>query len=404
MKSSRIQNQSYLRKINQVSIISALRQEKMSCSSLAKKTGLSNTAIANITDELVKSGLVTRENSQAKDVGRRPILMDINPHAAIIAAVELAGKDVYTVAADLHGNILAEEKSVYSGKLTAQDLHSICQKLKSLIKKINIPAPLTALCISSPGKVHPDTGYFLQAHRFEDCRNINLRQLFSGHFDCNIKIYNDIKLALSGEQTYGTALSGVKNAMLLHIDHSVGSALLLGGQVLHGTNGFAGEIVNYTVNASASERDFMLPKSRANVKNLSMDSLLAAVTEAYRSGEPTLISTLCAADGCIDINVICSAYNLCDPLTQNIMHGFTAAWSAIIKNIAELLDLETVLLSGAVTKLGDKFKQALHRAINSDLQFSTVNIEFSGLHTQAVIKGAIDAAANTAIKKLLENT
>ena len=53
-----VRNQSYLRRKNKKSIIELLRKRAQSYSDLARELKLSNTAIANIVDDLIEQGVV----------------------------------------------------------------------------------------------------------------------------------------------------------------------------------------------------------------------------------------------------------------------------------------------------------------------------------------------------------
>ncbi|MFQ7078179.1 MAG: hypothetical protein ACLRSW_09730 [Christensenellaceae bacterium] len=57
-----VRNQSYLRRKNKNSIIELLRKKTQSYSDLARELKLSNTAIANIVDDLISENVVYRES------------------------------------------------------------------------------------------------------------------------------------------------------------------------------------------------------------------------------------------------------------------------------------------------------------------------------------------------------
>lgn len=401
MKNSRIQNQSYLRKINQSTILNHLRKEKLSCADLAKIMGLSNTAIANITDELVKYGVLIKKESSAHDVGRRPILLEINPECARIAVIELASRDIIYGIYSLNGNKIAEDKIVIEDKITAETLQTTATKLLELYRSTKDDIPLKALCISTPGKIDNETGNFLLAHRFEDYKDINLKTLFSKYFDCEISIVNDIKLALYGERSYGKHLDNIKNAMMLHIDYSVGSALMLNRSIYNGTRGFAGEITNFTIDNATGRYDIFKSNTKNSLQNLSVDNLIFYVKSSILQGDNSLLNTICPEVKNIKLNHILKAYRLNDSLVSGMIKSYAGTWANIIKSLSEFLDLEAVVLSGDVVKLGNAFKDELETKINKNLKYSDLDIMYSKLGERASLLGGIYTAQSLAIETLL---
>ena len=82
-----VRNQSYLRRKNKNSIIELLRKKTQSYSDLARELKLSNTAIANIVDDLISENVVYRESDSK---GRGGINLSINADYGYVVAVDLS--------------------------------------------------------------------------------------------------------------------------------------------------------------------------------------------------------------------------------------------------------------------------------------------------------------------------
>ena len=92
-----VRNQSYLRRKNKNSIIELLRKKTQSYSDLARELKLSNTAIANIVDDLISENVVYRESDSK---GRGGINLSINADYGYVVAVDLSRWQIILSAAD----------------------------------------------------------------------------------------------------------------------------------------------------------------------------------------------------------------------------------------------------------------------------------------------------------------
>ncbi len=391
-----VQNQSYLRRINQKTILSYLMKERMSCSDIAKKMKLSNTAIAKITEELVKNGILIKNESEAAEVGRRPLMLEINPSAGVVSVINLAKRQISADIYDLSGKIIDSQKKEIVNKITKCDIEALAEMLKSSYGQNCGRARLLSICIAAPGKIDPVTGNFLIAHRFADACAINLKKIFSAYFDCEILIHNDIKLALEGERIYGKTLTGIKNALMLHIGYSVGSALMLGEKIYGGSHGFAGEITGFAVNAAA-DGDMMFFGERQNC----LDAVSAeGIVKIYKNA-PEFDNA--AGKECYNIKDMAYAYKSGNGTAIKIFTQAADIWAKTIASIAEFIDLEAVIITGDIIKFGDDFINIISNYVNSKLKYQDVKVCYSELGEECVISGAFNTAVISSLNTLLKD-
>ncbi len=383
----KVQNQSYLRSINQRTILDYLRRESLSCTDLAKRMKLSNTAIAKITEELVSFGILVKRDGCVQDVGRRPIMLDINPAAGALYVFNLAGRAPVGIVADLAGNIICRQSFDIKGKIDLETLEEIITAAKQRHLEIVPSLKPLAVCVSTPGKIHPQTGYFILAHQFSGYKDINLRQVFSAHFDCEILIYNDIKLALEGERLFGTHLEGVSNALLLHIGYSVGSALMINQKIYPGSNGFAGELTNFSLSVLDEGGQPFYPGAPDTLDALSMEGIMRAIWHR--------------AEKEITLGEAAEAYAGGDPVIREVFEKATAVWARAVRNMTEFLDIEAVIISGDITRFGTSFAEAIESYVNSSLMHQSIKAYNSELSNESIILGALNTATTCALNHLL---
>lgn len=399
MKDLKAQNQSYLRLINQKTILNYLMRQKMSCSDLAKKMKLSVTAVAKITEELVNNNILIKQESELSEVGRRPIMLEINPEGGVFFVISLRGRYADIAICDISGKITVRKQIKVNDKITLSDLDYIADNLKSQYKAVCNDKRLMCICIAAPGKIDPVTGNFLVAHYFEECEKINLHNIFSQHFDCEIIIQNDIKLALEGERVFGSKLKGVKNAMMIHIGYSVGSALMLNEKIYGGAHGFAGEISGFSINAAASEDDIMYFAEKRNcLEAVSAESIIkTAKKQAMLNGEKNYM-----ADALTIIDIV-TAYNSGSDAAKKAFFQAATIWAKTIRSMAEFLDIEAVIISGGIVLFGDIFKNIIEDYVNSTLKYQDIKVTYSEFGDEGIIKGAINTAVSSALNIMLAN-
>ncbi|MBR1889061.1 MAG: ROK family protein [Alloprevotella sp.] len=84
--------------------------------------------------------------------------------------------------------------------------------------------------------------------------NVPIAQLFSDALGIPARVTNDANAAALGEMTYGAA-RGMRNFVMITLGTGVGSGIVVDGNVVYGSDGFAGELGHAIVDRSADARD-----------------------------------------------------------------------------------------------------------------------------------------------------
>jgi predicted NBD/HSP70 family sugar kinase len=259
---------------------------------------------------------------------------------------------------------------------------------------------LLHICIATPGIIDINTGYFLLAHRFEDYKDICLKKIFSENFGCGITVNNDIKLALEGERVYGKTLEKIKNAMMLHIGYSVGSALLLSDKAYAGPHGFAGELTGFSLSALTDGDDMFFPQEINNLDSVSVNSIVDTVRRAVENGREIAGYKVNPSD--ITFEYLIAAYNAGDAFVKNLISQASMIWARTLRNIVEFLDIEAIVIRGDIVKFGDGFKNTIEDYINKSLKFQDIKVVYSEFPDDGIVMGTVNAAVSGAIAGLLK--
>ena len=382
-----VRNQSYLRRKNKNSIIELLRKKTQSYSDLARELKLSNTAIANIVDDLISENVVYRESDSK---GRGGINLSINADYGYVVAVDLSRWQIILSAADFGSNILTTA-TIDDITFKKGDIEKIVAAVEALTKREELKGrALRCIAVASPGKIDKKSGKFILNPRFREIGNISLQAVFEEAFGCKVVIKNDINLALLGEKMYGGVLKNVQNALMLHVDVGMGAALLIDGKVYEGSHGFAGEIGYFKLNMLLSDENNYGNLNYGNYyDSTSLFSVLSIVKREISLGTETVLKDWLEASGRswddVTIDELLKAYRLKDALVVRAIHSAARVIGTFASSMSDFLDLDTVILIGSVTGLGKEYLKYISKYAKN------CPVVFSDLGSDATIMGTINA-------------
>lgn len=83
--------------------------------------------------------------------------------------------------------------------------------------------------------------------------SVPLARMFEDRLGIPVAMTNDANAAAMGEMTYGVA-RGMKNFIMITLGTGVGSGIVINGQLVYGSDGFAGELGHVTMDRSGNGR------------------------------------------------------------------------------------------------------------------------------------------------------
>lgn len=100
--------------------------------------------------------------------------------------------------------------------------------------------------VGAPGPLDSRTGIVFSPPNLKGWRNVPLRQLLYDEFNLPVYLGNDANLAGLGEHVYGAG-RGVPDMVYVTVSTGIGGGVIIGGRVLEGVSGTAGEIGHMTI-------------------------------------------------------------------------------------------------------------------------------------------------------------
>ncbi len=375
---------SNLRIANQRRVIDAIRRRPSSCSELAESLSLSNPALKNITDELLKEGLILQFaplQEGKKSRGRAKILYEINENIGVFGAIDLSGRDLSLCISDANNRILARDEVKNVLFIDKTSLEEIADKLKSLLKKDAVKGrKLLGVCVSSPGKIDRETSYFVAAPRIVDCHHVNLKEFFESRFNVPVEVHNDVDMGLRGEARFGAIPKDARNVYFAFIDITSGSSLLIDGDIYRGSNGFAGEMPNINPvdeeSKNCHDRFFTLTDLYLKIKETGKDE-----NDSFYKQDT------------FSLKDVVERYKQKDKIVLKAV-DFSAKMNALkLLFIANLLDPDCICLEGRIFDFGRSYFESILKYFRLyDANFNTASIILSSLSHDANLLGAASVA------------
>ncbi len=231
------------RRMSQSAVIQAIASfGPVSRAGVAKISGLSKQTVSEIVANLESEGWVRTVGQTAGHVGRRAVVYEISPLAATIASVDLGGTKVRAALCDLTGNVLAErvEPTERSGGINV--VEQITRMVRQTASnKTGAFGDLHIAVVGVPGVPDPRSGAILLAPNIAGIDEIDLAGSLRERLGVEVFVENDVNLAAIGEHWLGSRGED-DNLAFISVGTGIGAGIVVGGNLLRGSFGAAGEI------------------------------------------------------------------------------------------------------------------------------------------------------------------
>ncbi|MDZ5621848.1 ROK family transcriptional regulator [Nocardioides sp. HM23] len=205
---------------------------------LARSSGLTRVTVSELVGELLAEGLVNELGTPVESrVGKPPTLVGLVPDAKHILAIDLSvDEQIVGAVLNLAGEVITRHAEPLAGRRGDEAVEAVRAFAADLIK--GATSPLLGVGVASPGVVSPE-GVVVDAPNL-GWRDVKLAETLGSALGQPVYVANDANVAVLGEFTFGGGAEG--GLMLIRLSTGVGAGLVLGGNLLHGHGGAAGEI------------------------------------------------------------------------------------------------------------------------------------------------------------------
>ncbi len=214
----------------------------ISRASIAKQTGMSKQTASEVVRILCEEGWVRETGRTSGHVGRTATNYELIPESAYVVAADLGGTKLRTAIVDLNGNVLSElTEPTHSkgGSHVASQIGELSRRTAS-VAKLDFQKVKIAV-VGCPGVPDQTTGAINFAPNIEGIDMFDFASAAEKSLGVQLRLENDVNLAVLGEHWAGAG-QDIDNLVYISLGTGIGAGLIVNGELLRGSGGFAGEL------------------------------------------------------------------------------------------------------------------------------------------------------------------
>ena len=307
-----------------------------------------------------------------------------------VIGVDIGGQTSKLGIVDARGNVVAQ--SVIRTD-THEDVNLYVKDLGAAIRTLATQVEGGLESIRGVGIGAPNGNYYRGTIEFAPNLKwrgvIHLADLVSAEIGLPVALTNDANAAAVGEMTYGAA-RGMKNFIMITLGTGVGSGIVVGGYVLYGHDGFAGEL-GHTIQVRNNGRLCGCGRTGCLEAYASAVGVARTAREILETSDrPTILRDI--PRDTISSKDVAEAAAKGDQVAIDIFNFTGRMLGAALADFVAFSSPEAIILFGGLTKAGDLLKKPVVDSLNDNLLAlwkGKVKVEFSELkESDAAILGA----------------
>ncbi|MFJ9851661.1 ROK family transcriptional regulator [Streptomyces sp. NPDC101150] len=346
---------------------------------IGELTGLSKPTASQLLARLEAAGLVRTTGNVTGRPGPNAQLYEVNPTVAHVAALAVDQLGITAAVADITGRVLGEARvdtdAVDEGAEN-RTARLVATAVDGALAKAGLGREqLHGAVIGTPGALDLVTGELRYAPHLPGWHSRTLKEELAEVLGTPIVIENDVNLAAVAEQHDGAA-QDFDDFVLVWVDEGVGAAIVLGGQLLRGATGGAGEIGYMPLPGAplsrGGDRSAARPDAGGGFQRLVGSPSVVALAREYGTPGARTVEEALARD---DVRA---------EVARRLATGLAA--------VVAVVDPRLVVLSGEVPQAGGENLRALVEEEFTGLALPRPELRISDIAGNPILIGALRTA------------
>ncbi len=361
---------------------------EISRADVAKLSGLSRSTVSAAVSELLSAGLVEERGAGDSNGGRKPIILRFLADARVCLGLDVGASHVGAVLTDLRGKILRRDAARIDARhepkkalpMLLEMGHSVLEGWEERLLGVGValPAPVDPASRKPHPAILPAWQGLDPATRVEAA------------FGRPVRVENDANLGALAERWWGHR--GPGDLVFVKVATGIGAGIMIGGRILTGANGFAGELGHLSVDPNGP------PCMCGGQGCLNVLIGTPALVERARARLPHFPDSLLHG-GAVDMDGLVAAARKDDPLAVEIMEYVGERLGEGLGNLLNVLDPSVLVVGGDLTLAGEVLLRPLRRAIaKRTFGDPAQRVVRSQIDEQSVALGAATAILQAAIE------
>lgn len=293
--------------------------------------------------------------------------MTENAMKPYVIGLDLGGTNSVFGIVDARGDIKATTAIKTGGYKTVDEyVKASVEALQPVLDTIGGIEKIKGMGIGAPnGNYYSGTIEFAPNLPWAHDGVVPLAELFSKALGIPVALTNDANAAALGEMTYGVA-RGMKNFIDITLGTGVGSGIVINGQMVYGSDGFAGELGHVIVVPGEAGRVCGCGRRGCLETYCSATGVARTAREFLEtSDEPSLLREMKPEDiTSYDVSVAASKG---DAMAKRIYDFTGKMLGEACANFAAFSAPEAFVFFGGLTKAGDLLMEPLKKAYDENV-------------------------------------
>ena len=283
-----------------------------------------------------------------------------------VIGLDLGGTNSVFGIVDSRGDIKATTAIKTQGYETVDEyVEASVEALQIIIDQVGGIEKIKAMGIGAPnGNYYTGTIEFAPNLSWGHNGIVPLAKMFSDKLGIPVALTNDANAAAIGEMTYGVA-RGMKNFIVITLGTGVGSGIVINGQLVYGSDGFAGELGHVIMNR-VNGRPCGCGRKGCLEAYCSATGVARTARELIETtDEPSLLRDMPAADiTSLDVSIAASKG---DALAKRIYEFTGNMLGEACADFAAFSSPEAFIFFGGLTKAGGLLMDPIKKAYEENV-------------------------------------
>ncbi|MFZ5824096.1 MAG: ROK family transcriptional regulator [Bacillota bacterium] len=378
-------NVQLMKAINEGAVLKLVRDlGPVSRAEIARLSGLTLPTVGSLLDALSAQGVVQTVGLGASSGGRKPLLYEFNPDAALVIGVDVGGSKMAGGLANLSGQILARDTLTRENG-PSDPYERLVTLIGFLLEQAPPGAVIRGIGLGVPGVTNLVEGVVTLAPGL-GWSDFPLGRKLEEAFGLPVFLDNDVNTILLGERWFGAAREA-RNALCVAVGTGIGAAILMDGQLYRGSHEAAGE-VGYMISGRDSLR-----RPRPGRSTFGFLEEQAAGPGIARRGTEALGFP-------VDAPEVMRLAREGNPAALTVVRETVEHLGLAITNMACLLDPELVILTGGVMRSADLLLDPIREVLDRLVPYPP-RLVLSELEEEAGVLGGVALVLETNRRSVL---
>jgi glucokinase-like ROK family protein len=393
-------NAVYINKLNKIKILGLIRDYgNISRAELVTKSGLSAPTVTRIVNSLInKEKLVLSMGIGSSNGGRPPVLLKFNGEKNYVIGIDLGATATRGVLSDLNGKFLEEIE--FTTRLDAgfeEIMEDVAKLIRNLAASKKRPARSTVfgVGIAVAGLIDMKKNIVEYSPDF-DWHNVDIIRALRKKVNIPVIFDNVTRLMALGGLCYGKG-QRLRDFICINVGYGIGSGIIANGELLTGSEGFAGEFGHMTIDKDSDIQCSC--KKYGCLEALASGRAIALTAQSRMArGQKSLLNELCGGDiSKVTTEMVANAAKEGDELALNVFKRAMEYIGIGVANLVNLFNPEMILIGGGVSMAGDIFFDSIKEVVSKHVMQASpreLNIHPVAYGKNAALMGAFALILN----------